>query len=141
MNKKTKLRFEDLPQKYEALCRLLLPRPIHHPSEYAIVAEVIEAMSSRKDEFSGDQTDYFDLLSWLIEEYDAMHLKRPRITALEMIKRLMEKRNMTPADLSRLLGGNRSVTASVLRGERGLTLRHVKVLVREFGVSADNFLG
>jgi HTH-type transcriptional regulator/antitoxin HigA len=140
MNTKTKLRFEDLPKNYAALCRLLLPRPIHDASDYAKIAEVTGVMASRQEELTGDQADYFALLSWLIEEYDLKHHKASRVKPLDIIKRLMKEHCLTPADLSLMLGGNRSLTASVLRGERNLTLRHVRILVRRFGVSADNFL-
>jgi HTH-type transcriptional regulator / antitoxin HigA len=141
MKRKSKLRFEDLPKKYAALCRLLLPRPIHNEVEYDLVAELTGALAGHDEEFSGDQADYYALLCWLIEEYDLKHGHRSRLTGLDILKRLMKERCMSPADLSDYLGGNRSLAAGVLRGERQLTLRHVRLLARRFGVSADNFLG
>jgi len=141
MNKPTRLLFEDLPKNYAALCRLLLPRPIHDDLEHAKVAEVTDAMAARHEEFSGDQADYFDLLCLLIEEYDAKLFKKPRFTAADMLKRLMAQHCLSPADLSAILGGSRSLTATILRGERELRLKHVRRLVKRFGVSADNFLG
>jgi len=47
---------------------------------------------------------------------------------------------LTAADLSRLLGGSRNLGAMILRGERKLTLNHVRTLARHFHVSADLFL-
>jgi len=47
---------------------------------------------------------------------------------------------MSAADLSRLLGGSRNLGAMILRGERKLTLNHVKILARRFGVSSDLFI-
>jgi antitoxin component HigA of HigAB toxin-antitoxin module len=38
------------------------------------------------------------------------------------------------------LGGSRNLGAMILRGERKLTLNHVRTLSRHFGVSADVFL-
>jgi HTH-type transcriptional regulator/antitoxin HigA len=141
MKKKTRLRFEDLPKGYAALCRLLLPRPIHDAADYAKVGEVTDAMAARHEEFSGDQADYFDLLCLLIEEYEAKRLSKPRFTAVDMLKRLMAQHCLSPADLSQILGGSRSLTATILRGERELRLKHIRRLVKRFGVSADNFLG
>ena len=46
---------------------------------------------------------------------------------------------MSAADLSRLLGGSRNLGAMILRGERKLTLNHVRTLSRRFHVSADLF--
>lgn len=47
---------------------------------------------------------------------------------------------MSAADLARLLDVHRTLGAMILRGERKLTLKHVRTLARHFGVSADVFL-
>jgi HTH-type transcriptional regulator/antitoxin HigA len=141
MKKQTRLTFEDLPKNYTALCRLWLPRPIHDDVDYAKVAEVTDAMAARHEEFSGDQADYFDLLCLLLEDFDAKLFKKPRFTAVDMLQRLMAQHCLNPADMSVILGGSRSLTASILRGDSPLRLNHVKRLVKRFGVSADNFLG
>jgi HTH-type transcriptional regulator/antitoxin HigA len=106
-----------------------------------MVGEVTGAMEGHDAEFSGDQADYYALLCWLIEEYELKHGHRSKQTGLDILKRLMKERCMGPADLSDYLGGNRSLAAGLLRGERELSLRHVRLLARRFGVSADNFLG
>jgi len=46
---------------------------------------------------------------------------------------------LAPADLSRILGCSRNLGAMILRGERKLTLKHVRTLSRRFRVSADLF--
>jgi antitoxin component HigA of HigAB toxin-antitoxin module len=113
---------------------LLLPRPIPDAVGHAKVAEVTDAMAARYEEFSGDQADYFDLLCLLIEEHDAKLFKKPRFTAVDMLQRLMAQHCLSPADLSVILGGSRSLTATILRGERELRLKHVRRLVKRFGV-------
>jgi HTH-type transcriptional regulator/antitoxin HigA len=140
MKTKTKLRFQDLPKDYAALCRLFLPRPIHDAVDYANVVEMTDAMVLWRDEFTNDQADYFDLLCSLIEEFDAKNVKWPKVTGVDMLKHLMEAQSMSAADLSRLLGGSRNLGAMILRGERKLTLNHVRILTRRFRVSADLFL-
>jgi antitoxin component HigA of HigAB toxin-antitoxin module len=54
-----------------------------------------------------------------------------------MLKHLMEARDMNAADLSRLLRGSLNLGAMILRGERKLTLSHVRILAKRFRVSAD----
>ena len=44
------------------------------------------------------------------------------------------------ADLARLLNVHRTLGAMILRGERQLTLAHVRTLAKHFSVSADLFL-
>ena len=46
----------------------------------------------------------------------------------------------TAADLARLLDVHRTLGAMILRGVRQLTLNHVRILAKHFGVSADLFL-
>ena len=140
MKTKTKFRFADLPKDYTGLCRVFLPRPIHDAVDYANVSEVADAMVLWHDDFTRDQADYFELLCSLIEEYDAKNVKWPQVTGLDMLKHLLDAQSMRAADLSRLLGGSRNLGAMILRGERKLTLNHVRTLARHFHVSADLFL-
>jgi HTH-type transcriptional regulator/antitoxin HigA len=137
----TKLRFRDLPKDYAGLCGVFLPRRIHDVLDYANVAEVADAMALWHDDFTRDQADYFDLLCSLMEEYDSKRVQWPKVTSVEMLKHLLGEQGLAAADLSRLLGGSRNLGAMILRGERKLTLNHVRTLARHFGVSADLFLG
>jgi HTH-type transcriptional regulator/antitoxin HigA len=140
MKTKTKLRFQDLPKDYAGLCRVFLPRPIHDTVDYANVAEVGDAMALWNEDFTRDQEDYFDLLCSLMEEYDAKNVKWPKVTGTDVLKYLLEEQGLVAADLSRLLGGSRNLGAMILRGERKLTLKHVRTLSKRFRVSADVFL-
>jgi HTH-type transcriptional regulator/antitoxin HigA len=129
-----------MPKDYAALCRLFLPRPIRDYVDYANTSEAADAMALWQDEFNRDQADYFDLLCTLIEEYDEKNVKWPQVSGLDVLKHLMEAQNLTAADLSRLLGGSRNLGAMILRGERRLTLDHVRILAQRFGVSSDLFV-
>jgi HTH-type transcriptional regulator / antitoxin HigA len=140
MKPRTKLRFQDLPKDYAALCRVLLPRPIHDAVAHANVVEVTDAMVLWHEDFTADQADYFDLLCSRLEEYDTKNVKWPKISGADMLKHLMEAQGMSAADLSRLVGGSRNLGAMILRGERKLTLNHVRILSRRFRVSSDLFL-
>ena len=137
---KTRLRFQDLPKDYSALCRVFLLRPIHDAVDYANVVEVTDAMALWHADFTRDQADYFDLLCSLIEEYDSKNVKWPNTTGVDVLKHLLGEQGLAAADLSRLLGGSRNLGAMILRGERKLTLKHVRTLSRRFSVSADLFL-
>jgi HTH-type transcriptional regulator/antitoxin HigA len=140
MKTKTKIDFADLPKDYPNLCRVFLPRPIHDKVDYANVAEVADAMALHQDDFTADQTDYFDLLCTLMEEYDAANVKWPKVQGTDVLKHLLEEHGMTAAELSRLLGGSRNLGAMILRGERNLTLPHVRKLAAHFKVNAQAFV-
>ena len=140
MKTKSKIRFADLPKDYPGLCRVFLPRPVHDAVDYANVAEVADAMALHQDDFTTDQTDYFDLLCTLMEEYDAANVKWPKVRGVDVLKHLLEEHALAAADLSRLLGGSRNLGAMILRGERNLTLPHVRKLAAHFKVGAEAFV-
>jgi len=137
---RTNVEFDRLPKDYAGLCRRLIPRPIHDPVELENVVEITDAMAGHT--LTPDQEDYFDLLCRLIEDYEKAHeqLDTPGVTALDALQHLLEAHGLSAADLARLLGVHRTLGAMILRGERQLTLAHVRTLARHFRVSADLFL-
>jgi HTH-type transcriptional regulator/antitoxin HigA len=137
---KATLRFEEMPKDYADLCRKFLPRPIRDGVDYANVAEVGDVMALWQEDFSKDQADYFDLLCSLMEEYDEENVKWPKLGGREMLKHLLDEHDLAAADLSRILGGSRNLGAMILRGERNLTLAHVRKLAAHFKVSPELFI-
>ena len=140
MKTATRLNFEAVPKDYASLCRILTPRPIHDKVEFENVTEITDAMAGHK--LTADQEDYFDLLCRLIEDYDKEHaqLDTPKVTALDALQHLLDANGMSAADLARLLDVHRTLGGMILRGERQLTLAHVRTLAKHFSVSADLFL-
>ncbi len=142
MKKTTRqLKFEDLPKDYTGLCRVHLPRPIRDRVDYANTTEISDVLAGH--ELTPDQEDYFDLLCGLIVEYDRECSERPvrKLSGREVLLHLLDENGMTAADLARLLGVHRTLGGMILRGERQLTLAHVRILARRFKVSADLFVG
>jgi len=137
---RTKIEFARLPKDYAGLCRLLTPRPIRDKVDFENVTEITDAMAGHK--LTADQEDYFDLLCRLIEDYEREHaqLSMSKVTGLEALQYLLEAHDWSAADLARLLGVHRTLGAMILRGERQLTLAHVRTLAKHFSVSADLFL-
>ena len=135
-----KIEFARLPKDYTGLCRLLTPRPIHDQVDFANVTEITDAMAGHK--LTADQEDYFDLLCRLIEDYEKESVQSgtAKVTALDALRHLLDAHDMSAADLARLLGVHRTLGGMILRGERQLTLAHVRTLAKHFSVSADLFL-
>ena len=132
------IRFERLPADYSALCRILLPRPIRDRVDLENVIEIVDVMAGHK--MSKDQSDYFEMLCQLIENYEAEHAPKAEVSGTEALRHLLEEHGMNGADLSRLLGAHRTLGPMILRGERKLTLDHVRTLSEHFKVSAELFL-
>jgi HTH-type transcriptional regulator/antitoxin HigA len=137
---RSKKDFARVPKDYAGLCRLHLPRPISDQVDFDNVTEITDAMAGHK--LTADQEDYFDLLCRLIEDYEKEHaqLAAPKVSGMDALQHLLDAHDMTAADLARLLDVHRTLGAMILRGERQLTLKHVRILAKHFGVSADLFL-
>ena len=134
----TKTEFARLPKDYAGLCRMLTPRPLHDKVDFENVTEITDAMAGHK--LTPDQEDYFDLLCRLIEDYEKERVNAPKATALDALQHLLDANDMSAADLARLLDVHRTLGGMILRGERQLTLAHVRTLAKRFNVSADLFL-
>jgi HTH-type transcriptional regulator/antitoxin HigA len=136
---RSKIEFAGLPKDYAGLCRRLTPRPIHDQVELENVTETTDAMAGHR--LTADQEDYFDLLCRLIEDYEKEQgLPAPEVSGLDALRHLLEAHDMSAADLARLLGVHRTLGGMILRGERQLTLAHVRTLAKHFRVSSDLFL-
>jgi antitoxin component HigA of HigAB toxin-antitoxin module len=132
--------YADIPKTYRELCQLYLPRPIHDAAEDAEGKAMMNALAVFT-RLNAEQRDYLDVLTEFVDDFDkGKKIRWPKISGLDVLKHLMEERGMIAADLARLLGVHRSMGAMILRGERRLTLNHVRTLARHFEVSADVFL-
>jgi len=97
-------------------------------------------MALWQDDFTADQTDYFKPLCSLLEEYDAEQVKWPKLRGVDVLKHLLAENGLAAADLSQILGRSRNLGAMILRGERNLTLRHIRKLAAHFKVGAQLFI-
>ena len=130
----------DIPKTYRGLCELYLPRPIHDDAQDEEATAMMNALAVF-NRLNTEQQDYLDVLTELVDEYDkSKKIRLPKISGLDSLKYLLEEHGMSAADLSRILGTSRNLGAMILRGERRLTLAHVRTLAKRFRVSADLFL-
>jgi len=132
--------FASLPRDYEALCRFRLPRPIRDKVEYENMLEVAEAFAGFESHMTEDQNDYFDLVASLLEAWENEHVSWTRKTPVETLRHLIEDRDMTAADLSRILDSSSKLGPMILRGVRAITADHARKLGAFFGVPAGVFI-
>ncbi len=117
---------------------MLIPRPIRDRVAYDNTLEVAEAFAGFEKQMNRDQTDYFDLLCALIEDYEKT--AAPERTPLQVLEHLLAEHELSAADLSRLLGSHRTLGPMILRGERSITAEHARALGRHFGLPAGVFV-
>jgi HTH-type transcriptional regulator / antitoxin HigA len=123
-----------LPKDYTGLCQRYVPRPLHDAADYAAARQAIEPLLGFEEQLNADQVDYLEAVSSFIEAYDRVRVKWPKSTPLDTLKFLLEQHEMSAADLSRLLGSDRSLGSKLLRGERRLTADHIRTLASHFNV-------
>ncbi len=132
-------RLADLPACYAELVALHMPRPIHDRVAYDNTVEVIDALAGHK--LNADQEDYLELLSQLVETYEADHLKpRIKVKGVAALQFLMKESQLTGDDLAGMLGVDRSTAYKLLKGGRNLTTEHIRTLGDRFKVSAELFI-
>ena len=132
--------FAAVPKTYESLCRAHLPRPIHDKIELESATEIVDFLAGHN--LNADQEDYLDLLSDLVAEYEDEHapLKTRQISGVTALSYLLAENGLNASDLSRILEADRTLGAKILRGERSLTVEHMKKLANRFVVEPGIFV-
>ncbi|MCE9590680.1 MAG: hypothetical protein K8S99_09175 [Planctomycetes bacterium] len=136
----TKLAPQPAPSTYRELIARFPLRPLHDGVDYDNAIEIAESLVGLGN-MSQDQADYLDVLTDIIQKYEAVHHAiGSKATPLGTLKRLLEEQDMNGSDLGRLLG-SRPLGALILRGERQLSKTHIRKLADHFKVSTDLFIG
>jgi len=127
---------------YAELVAVLPPRPIHDDEEFEAVVNMIGRLVGY--ELNADQGDYLQALMTFHDQYEAQH---PRTGAdlgepsgLDLLHELLQRHEMSGADLSRLLGVSPNLGPMILRGERSITAEHARKLSQHFKLHPGVFI-
>ena len=129
-----------LPREFDELVRVHPPRVIHDESDFANTQEVVDALTSVPT-LSAGQGEYLETLTVLMEAYEHEHhrIDTSGLSPQDMLKFLMEQRDMTVADLGKLVGSS-SLASMILNGDRDLSKAKILLLAKHFGVEPGAFL-
>jgi antitoxin component HigA of HigAB toxin-antitoxin module len=128
--------------------KLILAHPlkaIRNERELRQAYKVLDPLSIIDEEkLTPGQADYLLALTDLVWAYEQQHHPvdlrvGDRTDGVDILKGLLQERNMTSSDLGRLLG-KRQLGSAILRRERQLSKAHVVKLASYFGVSSDLLL-
>ncbi|HEY8667938.1 MAG TPA: hypothetical protein VIL86_14840 [Tepidisphaeraceae bacterium] len=141
-----KRRSEQASDDYLELVRCFPLRPLRTEVEYDRAVEVLGNLVGRADAgLTPGESDYADVLSGLVREYDEQHssiLKEfaagHKPTAVEMLKYLMEEHGMNTISLGKLVSGSGQASL-ILRGKRQLSKANIRTLAEHFHVSPAIF--
>lgn len=131
-----------LPGRFDDLVREMPPRAIVDEAHYENTLEMIDRLMAGGALTKG-QSDYMETLVQLVEVYEASRhaIDTSDIKGLDMLKHFVAESKMNASDLARLLGVHPSMGSKILKGERALTIDHVKKLAVRFKVRAEAFIG
>ncbi|MCA9437330.1 MAG: helix-turn-helix domain-containing protein [Candidatus Omnitrophica bacterium] len=132
---------EKLPGKFEDLMLVLPPRAIADEVHYENTVEMIDRLMAIGRLTKG-QSLYLETLVQLVQAYESSNhaIDVSDLSGIDTLKYLLEENGMNASDLARLLGVHVSLGSKILKGDRSLTVDHVKTLAERFKVSAGLFL-
>jgi len=131
----------DLPGRFAEIAHLLPPQAIQDDVHHENTVEIIDRLMSMGKLTKG-QALYLETLVQLVQAYEAEHhaVDTSGISGLDSLKHLLEENGMNASDLARLLDVHPSLGSKILRGERSLTVEHLRKLCEQFKVNPRLFM-
>lgn len=132
---------QSLAGRFEELVQMMPPQAIRNESQYQRTLAMIDRLMRLKKLTRG-QTLYMETLVQLVQAYEAEHysIDTSDLRGIDSLRHLLSENEMNASDLARLLGVHVSMGSKILKGERSLTVEHVRKLSARFGVRAELFI-
>ena len=128
-----------VPRRFGELARRLPPRAISTESQHLATVQMIDRLMSVA-RLGKDQRSYLETLVQLVQVYEATRHPVAARGGIDALRHLLDENDMNASDLARTLGVHVSMGTKILRGERRLTVDHVKALAAAFKVRPEIFL-
>ena len=132
-----KLKTMIIAEKYIELLQQFPPRPITSELDFKTTQIVVNQLLD-KLELTREEEDYLDVLGTLISEYEKEEDIIPDIYGIELLKALIEDRNLKQKDLVPIFK-TESIISDILNEKRQLTTRHIRELAEFFNLSPAVF--
>lgn len=126
-------------QEYAGLLADVLPHVIHTEEENARCTAALEKLLAKSNR-TPEEHRLTELLTLLIEDFEAKHYSLQPAAPLDILRHLMESNGLRQVDLIGVFG-TASIVSEVLNGKRALAKSHIAKLSRRFNVSPELFLG
>lgn len=122
---------------YTGLLARVPPKVIRSEAENEYYVEALYVLEQKRS-LSREEKEFSDLLTLLIEDFEARRYQLPRATPLQALAFLMEQHGLRQKDLAGIFGA-RSVVSEVMSGKRELTKEQIRRLSQRFHVSPEIF--
>ncbi|MFM7791171.1 MAG: type II toxin-antitoxin system HigA family antitoxin [Microcystis panniformis] len=124
--------------KYLELLKQYPPRPIHNEEDLDMMQEVINRLLD-KPQLTVEEREYLNVLGSLIYEYEENQEPIPDIYGLELLKFILEERNLQKQDLLSIFE-SKSTLDDIFDGLQELTPIYIQKLANVLNISPDLFL-
>ena len=114
--------------------------PIRTKADYKRALREVSAYFDNEPEPGSADGDRFEILTTLVEAYEAKHFPIDAPDPIEAIRFRMEQGGLTVTDLVPSIGQPNRVY-EVLNRKRGLTLEMIRNLHRNLGIPAESLIG
>lgn len=128
----------DLKEPYAELIRQFPLRPIRSDDELDAAIRVVDSLVGRPA-LRPEEQDYLDVLSDLVERYEAEAHPIAPLSDADMLQHLIEAKGVPQTEVARATGIADSTISEVLSGKRSLNRTHIGKLARYFAVSPEVF--
>jgi HTH-type transcriptional regulator/antitoxin HigA len=131
-----------VPTTFDALIRECMPTAIHDKAAYDNALEMVRRLAVVAA-LNADQARYLDTLCVLTAAYEKQHrtVGKAKLKPLEVLREFVAEHGMKVRELGAILGVSESAASMILKGDRALTLDHVRKLAERFKVSTALFVG
>ena len=116
----------------------MMIKPIRNEQDYELALSRVESLMEAKP--NSDEFDELEVLSTLIDNYEAKHYAIEAPDPIEAIKFRMEQEGLIQNDLVACFG-NKSRVSEVLNKKRKLTLDMIRNLHHQLNIPFENLLG
>jgi HTH-type transcriptional regulator / antitoxin HigA len=114
-------------------------RPLRSDRDLERAAKIANALAIRDDLTQGE-TDYLDVLTDMIEKYEAIHYPVQDVSGVELLRFLLSEQGKPQAEVARELGMSPSTISEILSGTRDFSRKYIEAFSRYFCVSPATFL-
>ncbi len=132
---------EKLPGRFEDLIHLMPPQALMDDVHYGNAVEMIDRLMASGKLTKGQEL-YMETLVQLVQAYEAGHhsIDTTGLRGIDMLRQLLAENHMNASDLARLLGVHASMGSKILKGDRSLTVEHLRKLADRFRVRPELFM-
>ena len=130
-----------LPRRFGELIERMPPQAILDEAQYDNTVAMVDRLMAAGKLTKGQEV-YLETLVQLVQAYEAKHhaVATADLGGLDALKHLLAENGMNASDLARLLGVHASMGSKILKGDRSLTVEHLRKLAERFRVNPALFM-